>query len=220
MPLRLLTLLLVFAGTVFGQAATGVLTGIVSDSTGAVVPGAKVVATNQSNGITWNTETSATGSYLFPNLAPATYKLLVEAQGFKRAELSDIRVNASATVTQPIQLELGAVTETVQVSGTALQVETTTGAVSSTVQVEQILEMPMPSRDVFRLVNLVPGAFMTSGMGGGEVSIGGGRGTSAKALLDGVTNSRGGFAVANIEMQPPIDAMQEFSVQVSAMEAR
>jgi hypothetical protein len=184
-----------------------------------VVPAAKVVATNQSTGITWNTETSATGSYLLPNLAPATYKLLVEAQGFKRAEFSDIRVNAGATVTQPVQLELGAVTETIQVSGGALQVETTTGTVNATVQVEQILEMPMPSRDVFRLVNLVPGAFMTSGMGGGEASIGGGRGTSAKALLDGVTNSRGGFAVANIEMAPPIDAMQEFTVQVSAMGA-
>jgi len=67
---------------------------------------------------------------------------------------------------------------TIQVSGTALQVE-------------QILEMPMPSRDVFRLVNLVPGAFMVSGMDGGPVSIGGGRGQSAKALLDGVNNSRG-----------------------------
>ncbi|MBI1898408.1 MAG: carboxypeptidase regulatory-like domain-containing protein [Acidobacteria bacterium] len=219
MPFRLLASVLVFASAAFGQAATGVLTGVVHDPTGAVVPAAKVVATNQSTGITWTTETSATGAYLFPNLNPAGYQVSVEAQGFRRADLSGIRVNAGATVTQPVQLEVGAVTESVQVSGTALQVETTTGTVKATVQVEQILEMPMPSRDVFRLVNLVPGAFMTSGMDGGEVSIGGGRGQSAKALLDGVTNSRGGFAVANIEMAPPIDAMQEFTVQVSAMGA-
>ncbi|MEK7752962.1 MAG: TonB-dependent receptor [Acidobacteriota bacterium] len=217
--LQTLLLLAFTAIHLWGQAATGSLVGTVKDSTGAVVPGAKVVATNQATGISWSTETSITGTYLFPNLTAATYRLSVEASGFKRAEFSEIRVNAGATVTQPVELELGAVTESVQVSGTALQIETTSGAVSSAIQVEQILELPLPSRDVFRLVNLVPGAFMTSGMGGGAVSIGGGRGTSAKALLDGVNNTRGGFAVQNIEMAPPIDAMQEFTVQVSAMGA-
>jgi len=203
----------------WGQAATGTLSGTVTDSTGAVVPAARVVATNEANGISWNTQTSESGAYLFPNLAAAVYRLSVEAAGFKKAEASGIRVNAGAAITQDLQLELGALSEIVEVSGTALQVETTTGAINATVQVEQILEMPLPSRDVFRLVNLVPGAFMTSGMDGGAFSIGGGRGTSGKALLDGVNNTRGGFAVQNIEMAPPVDTMQEFTVQVSAMGA-
>jgi hypothetical protein len=178
-----------------------------------------VIATNEANGIVWNTETSATGTFLFPNLSAATYRLAIEAGGFKRSEVAGIRVNAGAAVHQELQLEVGAVSETVEVSAKALNIETTTGTINTSVQLEQILEMPLPSRDVFLLVNLVPGAFMTRGMAGGDVSIGGGRIQSAKPLLDGVQNTRAGFADGSIEMAPPIDVMQEFTVQVSAMGA-
>jgi hypothetical protein len=216
---NVLALAVIIPAAAWGQAATGALGGIVTDASGALIPAARVIATNEANGISWTTETSESGAYLFPNLAAATYRLISEAAGFKRSEVSGIRVNAGVAVTQKVQLEIGAVSETVEVSAQALNVETSTGAISTTVQVEQILEMPMPSRDVFRLVNLVPGAFMTGGMAGGDVSIGGGRIQSAKPLLDGVQNTRAGFADGSIEMAPPIDVMQEFTVQVSAMSA-
>ncbi len=201
---------------VWAQQALGNITGTVQDSTGAVIPGAKITITNEQTGISTEVESRTDGTYTALNLVPGQYKITAELEGFKKFEITGLRLNVGSTLTQSIVLEVGVITESVEVSGQALQVQTTSGEVGSTIQVEQILELPMPNRNVFSLVNLTPGAFYKSGM----VSLGGGRTQSALAELDGVQNSRGGLGVQNIEMAPPIDSMQEFKVELNAMGAQ
>jgi len=213
-------LCLLLATSVWAQAL-GNITGTVEDSTGAVIPGATVVITNEETGIVTRVQSRADGTYLAMNLVPGQYRISVEAPGFKRFEIRGLRLNVGTTLTQSIVLGIGVVTETIEVSGQTLMVQTTSGEVGSTVQVEQILEMPMPNRNVFSLVNLVPGAWYRGGADDEpRISIGGGRTQSASALLDGAQNSRGGLGVQNVEMLPPIDSMREFRVEVNNMGAQ
>lgn len=180
-----------------------------------MIPGANVVVTNVETGTEFTAQTGANGTYLIPNLPAATYDVAASADGFKKRTIRNLRLNANTQSQQNFALELGAVTETVEVTAAQLQVQTTSGSVGQAVQIEQIQELPQINRNVFSLVNLVPGAFFKNG----RVSIGGGRTQSALAQVDGVNNSRGGLGVQNIEMAPPIDSMQEFKVEVNAMGA-
>ncbi len=197
------------------QTALGTITGVIQDPSGAVIPGARIEVINEETGIATTVESQADGSYRVANLVAGQYRIAVEIEGFKRHEVTGLRLNVGSTLTHPVVLEVGVVTEQVQVSGQASMVETTSGQIGHTVQVEQILEMPNQDRNVFNLVNLTPGAFML----GGDVSIGGSRTQAQLAQLDGVQNSRGGLGANNVEMAPPIDAMREFKVEVSAMGA-
>ncbi len=199
----------------WSQGALGTLTGVVRDASSAVIPGAAVRVTNESTAAGITVQSRETGVYYVPQLAPGDYGVSVTAAGFKRLDVAGLKVDVGSTLTQDLVLELGMVTETVRVEGQTSLVETTSGQVGTTVQISHVLEMPLSDRNVFALVNTVPGAFMR----GGEISLGGGRTQSALALLDGVINSRGGLAATNIEMSPPIDSMQEFKVEVNNMAA-
>ena len=200
-----------------GQIAVGTINGTVTDATGAVIPGAQIIIVNAETGVETNAETGISGTYLVPNVPPGQYNIAAQAEGFKRAEANGLRLNVASEVTQSFALEIGALTEIVEVSAAQLQVQTTSGSVGSTVQVEQIQELPLPDRDIFNLVNLVPGAFRSER--NGYISIGGGRTRSSGSFIDGVNNTRGGLGVQNIEMAPPVDSMQEFKVEVNSMGA-
>jgi hypothetical protein len=203
----------VAAAPLFAQL--GSITGTVKDPSGAVIPGAKVRAVNLATGVAEDVETQANGTYLTPPIAPGNYRVSATATGFKQAEIGGLKVDVNTTLTQDIVMEVGLVTETVKVDGQSTLVETTTGTVGTTVQMSHVMEMPLADRNVFTLVNLVPGAFYR----GSEVSIGGGRTRSAAILVDGVTSSRGGLGAQQQDLTPPVDAMQEFKVEVSAMSA-
>ena len=201
----------------YGQVAVGTINGTVTDATGAVIPGAQISIVNAETGVELNAETGISGTYLVPNVPPGQYNMSAEADGFKRVEVNGLRLNVASEISQSFALEIGAVTEVVEVSAAQLQVQTTSGSVGSTVQVEQIQELPLPDRDIFNLVNLVPGAFRSER--NGYISIGGGRTRSSGSFIDGVNNTRGGLGVQNIEMAPPVDSMQEFKVEVNSMGA-
>jgi hypothetical protein len=126
-----------------------------------------------------------------------------------------VAVNAATTLTQDVTLRIGVVMESVEVVASSAAVETTSGSVGTTVQVGHVLEMPLVDRDVFRLTNLVPGAFLTDR----GVSPGGGRINEAAVALDGVNNTRGGLGTQGIEISPPVDPMQEFKVEVNNLSA-
>jgi hypothetical protein len=91
--------------------------------------------------------------------------------GFKRLEIDGLKVDVGSVLAQDLVLEVGGTTESVQVTGRTSLVETTNGAIGTTVTVSHVLEMPLVDRDVFNLVNLVPGSYSSAGL----VSIGGGR---------------------------------------------
>ncbi|MBI3472326.1 MAG: TonB-dependent receptor [Candidatus Solibacter usitatus] len=195
--------------------ALGAITGVVRDVSGAVIPGAAVRVAHQQTGAGETVLTQGNGVYLAPQLAPGEYRVAVTAAGFKTLEITGLKVDVDTTLTQDVLLELGQVSETIKVEGHTNLVETASGQVGTTVQVSHVLEMPLADRNVFTLVNLVPGAFFR----GGEVSLGGGRTRSAQALLDGVVNSRGGVAAQQIELTPPVDSMQEFKVEINNLGA-
>ncbi|MBM3814002.1 MAG: hypothetical protein FJW20_20420 [Acidimicrobiia bacterium] len=216
--LRVILVLAAWSGAVNGalaQVAVGSLTGTVRDSSGAVMPGVKVDVRNESTGTGITVTTQANGVYVAPQLVPGDYRVTFTSAGFKQLDVSGLKVDVGSTLTQDAVLEIGLVTETVRVEGQPSLVDTTSGQVGTTIQTSYVLEMPLADRNVFRLVNLVPGAFYN----GSDISLGGGRTRSAQILIDGVTSSRGGVAAQQVDLTPPVDSMQEFKVEVNAMGA-
>lgn len=135
-------------------------------------------------------QSQANGVYLVPQLLPGDYRIQAESPGFKRLDVDRLKVDVGTTLTQDLVLQVGGTTETIVVSGTTSLVETTSGRVGTTVQVSQVLEMPLVDRNVFNLVNLVP----TAALNNSRLSIGGGRTVAVSPRLDGVNNSRGEWA--------------------------
>jgi hypothetical protein len=156
------------------------------------------------------------GRYLIPQLLPGSYDLQVQHSGFKRLEVARIKVDVNQNVTWDLVLDLGAVSDRVSVNAQRVLVDTVSGSVSHVVDNKEILELPLNGRNVFDLVSLTPTAFRM----GPNVSIGGGRTGAASPMLDGIYNSRGGLAPSNIEMNPPIDIMQEFRVEINNYSAQ
>ena len=202
--------------SVWAQAgSTGAITGTVKDPTGAVIPNANVTVVEEQTGTATAVKTQADGTFFVPSLLPATYRVTVESAGFKRMVIDRLKVNVETTLTQDVVLEVGAAAESIEVLGRSSLVETASGDVGTTVQVSHVLEMPLVDRNVFNLVNLVP----TASLNNGYLIIGGGRAQSALSMVDGVQNTRGGLAVTNSELSPPVDSMQEFKVEVSSFGA-
>ena len=171
-------LLLLLPALAWGQGSGGTINGTVTDSTGAVIPGAQIEVTNIENGVVTNTETGVNGVYYLPNMPVGQYNIAAESDGFKRAEVANLRLNVASEVQQSFILEIGAVTEVVEVSAAQVQVQTTSGSVGSAVQIEQMIELPLAGRNIYNLVNLVPGAYKR----GNTVSIGGGPLTIRRVL--------------------------------------
>jgi hypothetical protein len=194
----------------WAQGARGAITGIVRDSSGALVPRASVTVTEEQTGQAITVLTQSDGAYLAPQLLPGMYRVAVEMSGFKHVGIGGLKVDVGTTLNQDVTLELGAVSEKVEVTGHSSLVETASGTVGTTVEVNQVLEMPLVDRNVFNLINLVPGSFNLNG----TVSLGGGR--SAWPMVDGINDTRGGLAAQGIEMSPPVDSMQEFKVVVNS----
>jgi hypothetical protein len=214
--MRVLAALMLLAGVVsWSQVALGTIAGTLEDSSGGVVPGARIVVTNLATGLEQSVISQANGSYLAPQLPAGQYRVTVTAAGFKQAAIDSVKVDVGSTLTQNFALEIGQVSESVKVEASTTLIDTTSGQVGTTIQTSYVLEMPLADRNVMSLVNLVPGAFYN----GGEMSLGGGRTRSASILVDGVTSSRGGVAAQQVDLTPPVDSMQEFKVETNSMGA-
>ncbi len=209
-------LLILSLALVYGQAQYGSISGRVTDPTGAVIPGVTVTLLNAVTGHSISVATGADGSYSIPQVLPGAYEIQVERSGFKSVRVTGVEVAIAQNIAHDLVLELGAVAESITIRSSAAMVETVTGSVGHIVDNKEIIELPLNSRNVFDLVGLTPASFRL----GGEVSISGGRTGSALAMLDGTMNSRGGIAAQNIEMDPPVDIMQEFRVEANAYSAQ
>ncbi len=210
-------LALLASAFLFGQAQYGSIGGSVLDATGAVVPGAAVTVVSVDTGQATRAGSDAEGRYVAPQLLPGFYKVQVEHTGFKSLTVTQVKVDVSQNVALDLTLQLGSVTETVSVNAEALLVTTVSGSIGHLVENKEIVELPLNGRNVFDLVALVPGSFRAPG---GQVSVSGGRTTAVVAMLDGIVNSRGGLGDQNIEMNPPIDLMQEFKVEANNFSAQ
>ena len=179
--------LLVCATTASPQTATGTIIGTVSDSTGAVVSNAKVIVTNIDTSAKVEANTNAEGGYTAPLLQPGNYSVGVSMTGFKAFEQSGIRLQIQQQARVDITLQVGALSDSVQVTADAAIVEATTSSIGKVVDNKRIAELPLNTRNVYSLVNLTPGLAGSIGNAHNAVSfsVNGARGGTFDVLVDG-----------------------------------
>jgi hypothetical protein len=146
------------AVTSYGQAVNGTLLGTVTDSSGAVVPNAKVTATEVNTGISRSGQTNESGNYALPDLTPGHYAVTVDAAGFKKEMRKDIDLIVNSSTRVDIQLQPGAITEVVEVTGAPPLLQTDRADTGLKIETAQIMDMPLGANRNFQtLLNLVPG---------------------------------------------------------------
>lgn len=156
----------------FGQIATGSLSGTVVDTTGGVIPGAKVVLTNQATRIQYSTTSNGRGFFNFPTLQPATYNLEISAQGFKSWNQQGISLHTgeSRSVAN-IAMQVGVTTQTVQVNANAAATPLDTPESSTTLDQRMVSQLAIQGRDAAELLKIMPGmAIVNGGLGNTEWS--------------------------------------------------
>ena len=223
-------LLFSFPGRLPAQAvANATIHGDVTDATGAIVPGAKVKATQIDTAQTVNTVTDSTGSYVLPNLPVGPYRLEVAAPSFSTYTRSGIILQVGNNVQINVALQVGAVTQDVRVSADAAMVETQDTSVSEVIDQRRITDLPLNGRQATDLILLSGGASVPPGAAGRfitthdyvssvGVSIAGGQENGNNYLLDGADHND---THSNVNLPFPFpDALQEFSVQTNGVSAR
>src|SRR5215471_14873617 len=200
---------------------SGQLVGTVHDQTGALVPGVKVTATEAGTGLARAALTGTDGDFVLPNLRPTAYVITAEAAGFRVFRQSEVQLLANQSLTLNIAIEVGAVTETLNVTGQVVQVDTSTSTLAEVVDQARIIELPLNGRDAAKLSTLVAGTVMIStstetgkGIPGNFYLSANGSGVGqVNYRLDGNTNTDFYFQL-NQEFPFP-DALQELSIQTS-----
>jgi len=201
------------------QSFSATLTGQIIDSSGAAVPGVAVtvtvVATNRSH----VARTSAEGLYVVPNLVPGSYRLTAEATGFKQVQRSGITLEVDQVARLDLTLEVGVVTEVIEVTSQAPLINTETGAKGQVITTAEINDLPLNGRDFSELAFLTPGVvdIAEGGANAGFAAINGGRADGVNFVVDGMNNrsNRAGDPI----VRPSVDAVLEFKVQTSAYAA-
>jgi len=217
MHLALLALALLFgANAASAQVATAGLYGEVTDPQGAAVVGAKVTVTHAGTGATRTAETDNVGRYQFLALSPGRYNLKIEMQGFRTSlrERLDLQVNTTSKLN--VEMELGALAETVVVSEAAALINTSDASIGNVIGENQIRQLPLEARNVVGLLSLQPGAvFLPTGdQRSGAIS--GARSDQANVTMDGVDVNDPQFQTAYTSvLRATLDSVQEFRVTTS-----
>ena len=199
----------------FAQSYTGTLVGTVKDTSGAVIPHATVTITNQQTDRRESVTTNLEGRYTSLPLPPGSYRVEAGLQGFRRAARADVVLQVNAALVIDFSLEVGDLTDEVEVRANATLLETTSGTVGKVVDNRRILELPLNTRNVYSLIFLTPGVAGTIGNNYNSMSysVNGARPTMMDTVIDGVTAS---FPTVNgftgISVFPSVDAIQEFKV--------
>ena len=209
----------------FAQTNRGGISGTVSDKNGAVIPGAIVTITNVGTNRSQKITTSSDGNYTVPSLEPVVYRITVEAAGFRKSVVGNIKVDTAVTSTVNVTLEPGAIDSVINVTADSAIMNSESGTPGQTITERQITDIPLNNRSVLDLVMTVanvsgdPGT-EDPGLSPGEipapgfnVNVNGGRAGSLAILADGANNSGVGLGRAVVTFSP--DTVQEFTVQTS-----
>jgi hypothetical protein len=207
---RVAALVLVASTTAFAQ--TSPINGVVTDSAGGVVPGATVTLVNDATKVTSEQVTNTSGQFSFPGMPVGTYTVTVSLGGFKTYVAREVRVVAGSPATVNAVLEVGDLTETVEVRAGSELVQTQSSTVTSTLSIEQLSEIPLNSRNALYSVALLPGVSQTGGPR--QASIMGLPNNTVNITIDGVTTGNmlqsgdGFFSMVT----PRMDAVEEITV--------
>ena len=206
------------------QVATAELNGRVTDSSGAVLPGATVTATQTATGLVRSVVTDENGAYLISNLPTGPYRLEIALSGFRSYVQTGLVLQVGATPTVNAALELGSLEETVTVEAAAPLVDVRSAGISAVVENERIVELPLQGRQVTDLLVLSGAAVQLAeatnrtAPGGVRISVAGGLSTGVGYTLDGATHNN---PQENVNLPLPFpDALQEFRVATSGLSAQ
>jgi hypothetical protein len=213
-----LWILLALASGLWAQAPVANLTGLVEDSSGAVIPGAKLEIVDTATGVRDTTETNSTGYYSFQLLPPGTYNLRIEKAGFKVVERAGILLSVQQTARIDFILPVGTAVQQVTVTGAPPILQKETSSISQLVTPREVADLPILGRNAYALVQLVPGAFVPASYNSlpvdvisqTYVSINGSRAYQNEYLLDGISNTSAGNSGPAVF--PIVDAVQEYRV--------
>lgn len=189
--------LTVAAPRVAAQADTAQLSGFVKDATGSTVPGATVTVSNEATGAERSAQTNESGYYVMAALPPAYYTVVVEAEGFKTAVTTNNKLDANLAAQVNVTLEVGAVSESIEVRAESIQLQSETATVGRLVEETQIKNITLNGRNPLFLAMLKPGVVRNGSLAGfsfgltsGGFSINGSRSQDNIISMDGAVNMR------------------------------
>ena len=199
---------------IFSQATSGTILGQITDPQGGAVPQVAVTAKNENTGLTRTVQTNENGEYTFINLPPDVYTVTVVKDGFATVISNDNKLLIDQKLRLNIQLNIGSISETVNVSSEAPLLQTQTTETSQVVETKRIENLPLLGRNFLDLTRLSPG--VVSGQGGNtlNISVNGQREFANSITVDGieVTSNRNN----DTGISPSVDSVQEFKIQTSA----
>lgn len=216
---RFALLALLLAAPVLAQEYRATLSGRITDAQDAIVPGAKVVLTQVDTGSKFETVSGSDGLYTIPFLPPSVYRIVAEAQGFKKYDRAGLQLSANERIALDIRMEIGLVTETVSITAEAPILQTASASTGQAITTRQIENMPIAGRTPLALAQLAFGVvpnddprftrpFDNAGPSG--FSMGGAPGRTNELLIDGAPDSTGNNRVA---YNPPMDAVAEVKAE-------
>jgi Carboxypeptidase regulatory-like domain/TonB dependent receptor len=212
-----------------GQAVSGTILGRVADTSGAVIPGAKVTVTQTETGFTRTLITDSKGEYTAPSVPTGTYTVTGELTGFKTVSLANVHLGVDQKLKLDLKLDVGQMTETVEIQAETPLLQTSSSDLSATIDEEQIKTLPLNGRNFVSLTRTIPGILRpppgANIDGAGSLAWRAGSGFSANGqrprdnnyLLDGVDNNE--TWLQTVVIFPAVDSLDEFKMQTSTYSA-
>jgi Carboxypeptidase regulatory-like domain/TonB dependent receptor len=223
----IVAVLIALPATLFGQSYFGTVSGELTDVSGAVVQGARVVLTDQQKGFTFKANSDATGRYLFRAIPPGLYSVTAEMKGFEKTERTSVKVDVNENASVDMTLKVAGGTQTVDVEAQGQNLQTEDAVTGQVINRRFINDLPLVDRQVSDLTYLAPGIGDMSDQnhagdtGGTNFVSNGSRGAGADILTDGasVTNAEPNGGITQATYLPSPEAVEEFKVEQSNFSA-
>ncbi len=221
----LLAILLLMPAMLIGQGYFGTVSGVVTDQTGALMPGTKMLLLDEEKGYRFSATSDSAGRYLYRSVPPGLYTVTAERQGFEKTERTGIKVDVNANVTADLSLKVAGSVQTVQVEAQSTTIATQDATTGQVINRKFINDLPLIDRYVMDLTFLTPGVTemddQCKNCGGTDFVSNGSRGATADILMDGAstTNFEPNGGVTQATYTPSAEAVEEFKVQQSNFSA-
>lgn len=217
MLLRVALLFLFSLAIASAQTSQGSIGGVVTDSQGALIPGARVTATNTATDVGSSSVTNDAGFYSIPNLAIGLYSVVIEHSGFRRHIRDGVTLTTGQALALDVGMELGAVTETVSITAEAPLIETRSSDVTQLIESKSIESLPLGNRRTLNVINMTGAAVFVNypnnpGNANPNFSLAGGRSQSQMFWIDGGAGQNMRLGVGQINLDPPVEAVGEIKI--------